>query len=97
MLPLHFGSIMFLLATEFPTCMRKIIVTMCIVTMGKIATIAFLDTGSLLLMFYYFLFGQSQYVYWAGKGGQNFSTGGHCQLASWLVSHPPYPLKFRPW
>ena len=56
-----------------------------IVTMRKIATtIAFLDTGCLMLVFYCSLFGQRpKYL----EVGQNFSTGGTASmpLASWLL------------
>ena len=57
---------MCLLATKFPICRRKIIVTM-----WKIATIAFLDTGCLMLILYDFLFEQkSKYlVGWQGRAG----------------------------
>ena len=67
---------MCLLAVRFPICMRKIVVTM-----QKIATIPFFDTGCLMLIFYRFLFGQkSNYL----VGGQNFSTGGTAPHASCL-------------
>ena len=66
---------MCLLAIGFPICMRKIIVTM-----WKIATITFLDTGCLMLIFYCFLFGQkSTYL----VGGQNFSTESTAPHAIW--------------
>ena len=51
-------------AIKFPTCMRKIIVTM-----RKIATNTFLDTGCLPLIVYCFLFEQkSKYLNKSGWG-----------------------------
>ena len=51
-----------------------------IVTMQKIATIAFLDTGCLTLTIYCFLFGQKS-IYLVG--GQNFSIGATVPNAPW--------------
>ena len=47
------GGIMCLLAIKFPIRIRNIIVTL-----QKLATITFLDTGCLVSIFYCFLFGK---------------------------------------
>ena len=55
---------MCLLAIRFPTCMREVVVTM-----WRIATIAFLYTGCLMLIFYCLLFRQKS-VYLVERQGQ---------------------------
>ena len=65
---------MCLLAIKFPICMRNIIVTT-----REIATIAFFDTGCLLLIVYCFLFGQKSTYLESGQGraraGKIFQLG----------------------
>ena len=58
---------MCLLASKFPLCMGKIIVTM-----RKIATITFFDTGCLMLIVYCFLFGQKSIYLVAGQRRAKF-------------------------
>ena len=58
---------MCLLALKFPLCMRKIIVTM-----RKIATITFLDTDCLMLIFYCFHFRQKSLYLVGGHGRAKF-------------------------
>ena len=71
---------MCLLAIMFPVGIRKITVTL-----QKIATITFLDTGFLMSNIYFLLFGQ-KLIYLVGR--QHFATGGHnvpCPLALWII------------
>ena len=70
--PLHFAGIMRLLAIKFFIYMRKIIVTM-----WKIATDTFLDTGCLMLILDGFLFGQKSVYLVGGQGRAKFFDWGH--------------------
>ena len=62
-----FGGNMCLLAIKFPICMRRVIGVM-----RKIATITFLDTSCLMLIFYCFLFGQKSKYSMGGQGRAKF-------------------------
>ena len=78
---------MYLLAIKSPICMRKIIMTL-----RRIATITFLDTGCLMLIFYWFHFGHKSKYLVGGQGRDKFFDWEHyppCPLTLWLPGNCP--------